>query len=95
MIATAACTQALIPDIADYEFYKSGNYMPGTVSAVYAFIDKAVSSFGATIVAASIAATAWRSFYTSYLLDGAALMDGFTGYWIYFIPNCAEVLSAR
>ncbi|RKL65525.1 hypothetical protein CR203_20205 [Salipaludibacillus neizhouensis] len=55
MIATAACTQAMIPDVADYELEKSGTYMPGTVSAVYAFLDKTISSFGATIVAVSIA----------------------------------------
>jgi glycoside/pentoside/hexuronide:cation symporter, GPH family len=56
MIATAACTQALKPDITDYEFYKTGNYMPGTVAAVYAFLDKAISSFATTIVAVTIAA---------------------------------------
>ncbi len=61
MIATAACTQALIPDIVDYELYRSGNYMPGTVSAVYAFIDKFISSFSATIVAVSIAAIGYAT----------------------------------
>ncbi len=61
MIATAACTGAMIPDIADYEFDKTGNYMPGTVAAVYAFIDKTISSFGATIVAVSIASIGYAT----------------------------------
>ncbi|MBU7595756.1 MFS transporter [Metabacillus halosaccharovorans] len=61
MIAISACTQALKPDITDYEFYRSGNYMPGTVAAVYAFLDKAISSFGTTIVAFTIAAIGYAT----------------------------------
>ncbi|GIN11129.1 sugar transporter [Shouchella clausii] len=56
MIVTSACTQSMKPDIVDYELYMSGNYLPGTVAAIYAFIDKMISSFGSTIVALSIAA---------------------------------------
>ena len=31
-------------DIVDYELYRSGNYLPATVSAVYSFIDKMISA---------------------------------------------------
>ena len=36
-------------DVVDYEMDRSGRYLPATVSSVYSFIDKVVSSFGATI----------------------------------------------
>ena len=36
-------------DVVDYELDRSGRYLPATVSSVYSFIDKIVSSFGATI----------------------------------------------
>lgn len=53
---TSACAGAMIPDIIDYEKYRSGNYMPAVVGAVYSFIDKMISSFASTIVAFAIAA---------------------------------------
>ncbi len=36
-------------DVVDYECERSGKYMPSVVSGVYSFIDKVISSFGATI----------------------------------------------
>lgn len=48
MVVTTA-TNSLRMDIVDYELYRSGKYMPATVSATYSFIDKLISSFGATI----------------------------------------------
>ena len=36
-------------DVVDYELDRTGRYLPATVSSVYSFIDKIVSSFGATI----------------------------------------------
>lgn len=42
--------QPMIPDIVDYEEYKTGRFAPGVVSAVYTFIDKLVSSLAQTII---------------------------------------------
>lgn len=54
-MATSACTMAMIPDIIDYERYRSGNYMPAVVSTVYSFVDKLVSSLATTIIGFSVA----------------------------------------
>jgi Na+/melibiose symporter-like transporter len=43
MIVSTA-TNAMRMDIVDYELYRSGNYLPATVSAVYSFIDKLISA---------------------------------------------------
>lgn len=48
-------TNALRMDIIDYELARTGKYMPATVSATYSFIDKLISSFGATIATAAVA----------------------------------------
>lgn len=55
-IVTSACNGVMIPDVVDYEMYISGNYMPATVSAVYTFVDKMVSSLATTIVGFCVAA---------------------------------------
>ena len=43
-------------DVIDYELYRSGNFMPGMVGAIYSFTEKIVASFGATIAAIAVAA---------------------------------------
>ena len=43
MIVSTA-TNAMRMDVVDYELYRSGNYLPATVSAVYSFIDKMISA---------------------------------------------------
>lgn len=48
MVVTTA-TNSMRMDIIDYEMYRTGKFMPATVSATYSFIDKLISSFGATI----------------------------------------------
>ncbi|MBE5910420.1 MFS transporter [Pseudobutyrivibrio sp.] len=48
-MVVSVATGTLRIDIVDYELDRSGNYMPATVSAAYSFIDKIVSSLGATI----------------------------------------------
>lgn len=54
--AASAVTTSMRMDIVDYEFYRTGKFMPGTVSAVYQFIDKMISSFAATIAGLCVAA---------------------------------------
>lgn len=43
-------------DVIDYELYRSDNFMPGMVGAIYSFTEKIVASFGATIAAIAVAA---------------------------------------
>ncbi len=54
MCVTTA-TGAMLADIIDYELDRSGKFMPGTMTGVYSFIDKLVSSLGATIAAGCVA----------------------------------------
>lgn len=53
-IATACVTEPLRYDIIDYEFSRSGVYMPAVVNTAYAFVDKMISSLSATIVAVAV-----------------------------------------
>lgn len=46
----SAFTNAMRPDIVDYELYRSGSFMPGIISATISFCNKLVSSFSTTIV---------------------------------------------
>lgn len=48
-MVVSTATGAMRMDIVDYELYRSGKYMPATVAATYSFVDKFISSFGATI----------------------------------------------
>ncbi len=43
-MVVSTATNAMRMDIVDYELYRSGNYLPATVSAVYSFIDKMISA---------------------------------------------------
>lgn len=48
-------------DVIDYELYRSGNFMPGMVGAIYSFTEKIVASFGATIAAIAVAAIGYTT----------------------------------
>lgn len=48
-------------DVIDYELYRSGNFMPGMVGAVYSFTEKIVASFGATIASIAVAAIGYTT----------------------------------
>lgn len=49
-VATSALNP-MLADIIDYEKYRSGKYLPGTVSSLFNLADKVISSFGSTVVA--------------------------------------------
>lgn len=40
----------MIADCSDYEVYRSGNYVPGLMGAVFSFVDKVFAAFGTTFV---------------------------------------------
>lgn len=48
-MVVSTATNSLRMDLVDYELYRSGKYMPASISATYSFVDKFISSFGATI----------------------------------------------
>lgn len=45
----------MIPDVTDYETYKSGRYAPGLMGTIFSFVDKVISSFAQTIIGLSLA----------------------------------------
>lgn len=55
IMAGNACTAAITPDLVDYEYYRSGKFMPSPVAAICSFVDKFVSSLATTLVAFAIA----------------------------------------
>lgn len=55
MMVLSTANGARGADVTDYEYMRSGNYMPAVVSATYSFIDKAVSSFGSLVATGCIA----------------------------------------
>lgn len=54
-MVVSTATNALRMDIVDYELYRTGKFLPASVSATYSFVDKLVSSLGSTIATAMIA----------------------------------------
>lgn len=48
-------------DVIDYELFRSGNFMPGMVGAIYSFTEKIVASFGATIASIAVAAIGYTT----------------------------------
>lgn len=48
-MVVSVATNSMRMDVVDYELDRSGRYMPASVSATYSFVDKIISSFGATI----------------------------------------------
>lgn len=45
----------MIPDVTDYETYKSGRYAPGLMGTIFSFVDKMISSFGQTVIGLTLA----------------------------------------
>lgn len=60
-MSTTCVTTPCLSDIVDYEFYRSGRYMPGIVSATYSFVDKLISSLASTVVAFVVALIGYTS----------------------------------
>lgn len=45
----------MIPDVTDYETYRTGRYAPGVMGTIFSFVDKMISSFGQTIIGFTLA----------------------------------------
>jgi len=53
---TNAFTSPLLPDIMDYEVYRSGKFKPGIIASINTFIEKFIASFYQTFVGLVLAA---------------------------------------
>ncbi|MFC4323737.1 MFS transporter [Litchfieldia salsa] len=51
----------MIPDIIDYETYRSDRFAPGIVSTTYSFVDKMVSSLAQTVVGIMLAMIGFKA----------------------------------
>ena len=60
-LVTSNVTNPMIADVIDYERYRSGNYVPGLVGALFSFADKVISSLGPTLVSLLIAGIGFRN----------------------------------
>lgn len=60
-MVVSTSTEAMRMDVIDYELYRTGKYMPASVSATYSFIDKIISAFGASIATALIGIIGYTS----------------------------------
>ena len=60
MVLTTTAS-AMKADIVDYEYERSGKYMPAVVTGVYTFIDQLISSFGSTIAGICITLVGYTS----------------------------------
>jgi len=56
----ASLTFPMLPDIIDYETYRSGRFAPGIIGAIGSFIDKTVSSVSHTIVGLTLATIGFK-----------------------------------
>ena len=48
-MALTTTGSAMRADVVDYEYERSGNYMPAVVSAIYNLVDQVVSSLGVAL----------------------------------------------
>jgi Na+/melibiose symporter-like transporter len=58
-MANATCGP-MLPDIVDYQTYKTGQFVPGTLATLYAFIDKGISSISPMIVGLAVAVIGFK-----------------------------------
>lgn len=53
----------MLMDVIDYNTYKTERYAPGVITAVYSFIDKAVSSLQQTFIGLLLASIGFRAVF--------------------------------
>jgi len=60
-MTVSSCTFPMIADITDYELSNSGHFSPSVVAMTYSFVQKLISSLGATIVGIAVASIGYVS----------------------------------
>lgn len=58
--ASGALTINAISDVADYETYRTGRYVPGMMGTLFSFVDKIISSFATVVVMSAVAAIGYK-----------------------------------
>lgn len=53
----------LIPDVIDYETYRTGRYAPGVMGTIFSFVDKMVSSLSQTVIGLSLAMIGFKDVF--------------------------------
>lgn len=48
-MVVSSATAAMRMDVIDYELYRSGKYVPATISAAYSFVDQLISAFAPAV----------------------------------------------
>jgi Na+/melibiose symporter-like transporter len=79
IFATAIASTNVLPliaDVADYEFFKRGNYIPSTVGTTFSLVDKLISSLSGVFLAVALAFSEYvpnmeptpRAFWAFYVM---------------------------
>lgn len=61
MMCVTTTNTMMLSDIVDFEHARTGNYLPATITGTYSFVDKLISSFGATVASFAIALIGFTS----------------------------------
>lgn len=77
---------AMMADVIDYELDRSGKYMPAAVTATYSFLDKLISSLGATIATACVALIGYTTTMPQPTDAPTAAIKWMTLALMYFVP---------
>lgn len=53
----------LIPDVTDYETYRTNRYAPGVMGTIFSFVDKMISSLSQTVIGILLATVGFREVF--------------------------------
>jgi Na+/melibiose symporter-like transporter len=79
-MATATCGP-MLPDIIDYQTYKTGQFVPGTLATIYLLIDKAISSISPMIVGLAVALIGFRDYSRMWIRHIQIASSGQLCFW--------------
>lgn len=77
---------AMMADVIDYELDRSGKYLPAAVTATYSFLDKLISSLGATIATGCVALIGYTSTMPQPTDEPTVAIKWMTLALMYFLP---------
>ncbi|XOQ15513.1 MAG: Na+/melibiose symporter [Shouchella clausii] len=88
----------MVPDIVDYEAYRSGRFVPGIIASLYNFVDKIVSSLAQTIVGLLLALIGFKTAFpdvdTPYS-ESIFWMTMFLSYGVLILGWIATLISMK
>lgn len=61
MMCVTTTNTMMLSDIVDFEHARTGNYLPAIITGTYSFVDKLISSLGATVASFAIALIGFTS----------------------------------